>query len=182
MSELEKIKRSYTEGLQEDYVYDKRLAYLMTNLLKGVVQNGTGRNARYVSSFIGGKTGTTNNYVDAWFLGFSHNLTLGVWTGFDNNQTLGWAETGSKSALPVWAKYMDSYLKKYGELDFTIPSGILNVRVNTETGKLADTQDNNTHMEAFVAGTELSTSEQNTQKISEEEVSQFEEDDYYTSQ
>ena len=60
-------------NLNEDQVYDSRLAYLMTNLLKGVVQNGTGRNARNISSYIGGKTGTTNNYVDAWFLGFSSN-------------------------------------------------------------------------------------------------------------
>ena len=67
--------------LDEEYVYDRLLSYIMTNLLRGVIQNGTGAKARSISSFIGGKTGTTNNYIDALFLGFSSNLALGVWTG-----------------------------------------------------------------------------------------------------
>ena len=73
----------------------------MTNILRGVVLYGTGRGAKEVSTFLGGKTGTTNNYVDAWFMGFSSNLVTGVWTGFDNNETLGFGETGAKSALPI---------------------------------------------------------------------------------
>ncbi len=117
--------------------YDPRLAYLMTNLLRGVVQHGTGRSAKDISSFIGGKTGTTNNYVDAWFLGFSSKIVTGVWTGFDDNQTLGWGETGAKAALPIWKSYMDLGIRKYGEHDFPVPAGIVNVAIDPETGKLA---------------------------------------------
>ena len=80
-SKPEEIENPYTITLGGEQVYDPRLSYLMTNLLKGVVMNGTGRKAKDVSHFLGGKTGTTNNFVDAWFLGFSSNIVTGVWTG-----------------------------------------------------------------------------------------------------
>ena len=78
----------------------------MANLLQGVVLHGTGKKAKSVGSYLGGKTGTTSNYIDAWFIGFSSNNVTGVWTGFDNNKTLGWGETGAKSALPIWNNFM----------------------------------------------------------------------------
>ena len=177
-------------SLGGDQVYDSRLAYLMTNLLRGVVQNGTGRSAREVSQFIGGKTGTTNSYVDAWFIGFSSTVATGVWTGFDDNNTLGWGETGAKSALPIWKEYMKASLKKYGEYDFKAPAGIVNVMIDKKTGKLAQEERANAFMEAFVEGTEPKH-EEDEAIITEEEIMQesekrdttiLEDDEYFNNQ
>ena len=178
----------YHLTLGESQVYDSRLAYLMTNLLRGVIQYGTGRSARDVSQFIGGKTGTTNSYVDAWFIGFSSNLALGVWTGFDDNKTLGWGETGAKSALPIWKEYMKAGLKKFGEHDFRVPTGIVNVMIDKETGKLAGGDTSNAFMEAFVEGSEPRL-EEDFLVNEDEDIKQadlggtiLEDDEYYNNQ
>lgn len=169
-------------NLDENQVYDPRLAYLMNNLLKGVVQRGTGRGARDISSYIGGKTGTTNNYVDAWFLGFSPKVVTGVWTGFDNNQTLGFGETGAKSALPIWKSYMKMALKKFGDVDFNVPSGIVNVAIDANSGDLYQSGPDR-FIEAFVEGTEPGLEE----KVSDEDEpvegrSILDSEDYYSAQ
>ncbi|MCY4644815.1 MAG: transglycosylase domain-containing protein [Bacteriovoracales bacterium] len=169
-------------NLNDKNVYDERLAFIMTNILRGVIQNGTGASAKHISAFIGGKTGTTNNYADALFLGFSSNLVLGVWTGFDDNKTLGWGETGAKAALPIWKRYMANYLKRYGEQDFKTPNGIINVRVNKETGQLAKPSDIKTIMETFVIGTEPGSKEENTSPIQDIENDLFDEGDYFNNQ
>ena len=171
----------FLADLDDEYVYDQRLAFIMTNLLRGIIQNGTGREARYISSFIGGKTGTTNNYVDALFIGFSSNLALGVWTGFDNNKTLGWGETGAKAALPIWKKYMEDHLKKYGEYDFKIPNGLINVRITKETGRPAEPGDVNTIIETFVTGTEPGAKEE-ALSVENIENDLFDEGDYFNNQ
>jgi penicillin-binding protein 1A len=185
-AEEEEIKEEvnpFLVNLNEDQVYDSRLAYIMTNLLKGVVQNGTGRSTRDISSFIGGKTGTTNNYVDAWFLGFSSKLVTGVWTGFDNNETLGWGETGAKSALPIWKAFMDLGIKRLGEYDFTAPSGIVNVSINPVTGKLSKSGGQSAFMEAFVEGTEPGSEEEEVPETEDESDSiNYVDEDYYISQ
>lgn len=179
-----KEENPFLVNLNEEQVYDSRLAYIMTNLMRGVIQNGTGRGAREVSSFIGGKTGTTNNYVDAWFLGFSSKIVTGVWTGFDDNQTLGWGETGAKSALPIWKEYMELGIKKYGEHDFPIPSGIVNVAIDAETGKLAKSDTTSTLMEAFVEGTEPGAIEESDEPTAPGNITDsfLEDEEYYISQ
>ena len=171
-------------ALGGDQVYDPRLAYLMNNLLRGVVLHGTGKGAREVSPFLGGKTGTTNNYVDAWFLGFSSNIVTGVWTGFDNNKTLGWAETGAKSALPIWKEFMRAGLKKMGEYDFRAPLGVINVSINKKNGKLAKPGQSDSFLESFVEGTEPGLKEEeDIEKLKSDDSTQFlEEDDYYNNQ
>lgn len=181
----EKVKKEnpFLVNLNEDQVYDQRLAYIMTNLLKGVVQRGTGRNTADISSFIGGKTGTTNNYVDAWFLGFSSKAVTGVWTGFDNNNTMGWGETGAKSALPIWREYMQAFLRKYGDYDFSAPSGIVNVAINAETGRIY--QENGTRfIESFVEGTEPGAESEEYTDVNEEEsgIIILDGEDYYSAQ
>lgn len=179
----EEEQNPFHVNLSEDQVYDARLAYLMSNLLKGVVQNGTGRSAKEISSFLGGKTGTTNNYIDAWFLGFSSKLVTGVWTGFDNNKTLGWGETGAKSALPIWKEFMRLGLKRYGEFDFPIPSGILNVAIDKKTGRSVKSMGSGVFMEAFVEGTEPGKEADQTESSSQD-ISDtiMEDEDYYISQ
>ena len=127
----------------------------MKNLLRGVIQNGTGRKAKRLSKLIGGKTGTTSDYIDAWFVGFSNSLVLGVWTGFDENTTMGFGESGGKAALPIWMEVMKKHLVLYGEeQDEEVPEGIVNVLINKETGKLAELSTGSPFLEAFIEGTE----------------------------
>ncbi len=181
----EKIEvNPYHVALGGDQVYDPRLAYLMTNLLRGVVLHGTGKGAKEVSPFLGGKTGTTNSYVDAWFLGFSSNIVTGVWTGFDDNKTLGWGETGAKSALPIWKEFMRAGLKKMGEYDFQSPLGVVNVEIDKKTGKLARRGSSLAFLESFVEGSEPGVKkEANIEELKSDESTQFlEEDDYYNNQ
>ena len=135
-----------------------------------------------VSNFIGGKTGTTNNYVDAWFIGFSSELVTGVWTGFDDNHTMGWAETGAKSALPIWKKFMKKGIDKFGEQDFKVPPGIIHVLVNKKTAELARDGEQNAFLESFVEGTEpgREVSDNLKLKITDENI--LEDDEYYNNQ
>lgn len=181
-SEEEKEVNPFHVALGGDQVYDPRLAYIMTNLLKGAVHHGTGRSALEVSRTLAGKTGTTNNYVDAWFIGFSPNLVTGVWTGFDDNKTLGFGETGARSALPIWKEYMRASLRKYGENDFRTPIGIINVRIDKESGRLAQASAGRAFEEAFVEGTEPgATSTIESQKPADS-TQIFGDDDYYENQ
>lgn len=183
VEEKKEKENPFYVNLTESQVYDQRLAYIMTNLLKGVVQNGTGRSARDVSPFLGGKTGTTNNYVDAWFLGFSSRVVTGVWTGFDDNGTLGFGETGAKSALPIWKEYMRLAIKKYGESDFSIPSGILNQAIDKETGRPVNSRGSGVIMESFVEGTEPGAEkEEPVDANGDAPGAIFEDDDYYNNQ
>ncbi len=124
----------------------------MTSLLRGVIQSGTATAAAGLSSSIAGKTGTTNGYVDAWFVGYSPQIVAGAWTGFDDNKTIGYGETGGKAALTIWKEYMTSALKIVGEGDFEIPKGITNVLINKETGKLTSGDDPRAFRETFVEG------------------------------
>lgn len=184
-AEQKVVKNPYLETIGGSQVYDHRLAYIMTNILKGVVNNpgGTGRAAREVSTFLGGKTGTTNSFVDAWFLGFSQNIVTGTWAGLDDNSPLGWGETGATSALPIWLEYMRVALKKYGEFDFRAPPGIVNVKIDKSTGQLASGNDG--FLEAFVMGTEPGADSEDSENIvvppaNNGEV--FEDDEYYSNQ
>ncbi len=183
---IEIPKNPFLMNLDEEQVYDKKLAYIMSNLMKGIVRHGTGRSARKISPYIGGKTGTTNNYVDAWFIGFSNNLVTGVWTGFDDNKTLGWGETGAKSALPIWKAFMKAGITKYGESDFKIPEGIVNVFINKQTGKVQQSGQKDSFLEAFVENTEPGQEDDFIEKVENlkvEEMGQvLEEDDYYSQQ
>ncbi len=173
----------FLANLKDDRVYDSRLAYLMSNLLKGVILNGTGQGAKSAGSYIAGKTGTTNNYVDAWFIGFNPNLVTGVWTGFDDNKTLGYGETGARAALPAWREFMREGIKKYGEKDFSVPSGIINVLIEKETGSPVISRNKTAMMEAFVQGYEPKEgSGPKTKKEGETSSNIFDEDDYFNAQ
>jgi penicillin-binding protein 1A len=181
---VEKVKQNpFHVTLDETTVYDPRLAYIMSNLLRGVVLHGTGASAKSVSHFLGGKTGTTNNYVDAWFIGFSSNTATGVWTGFDENETLGWGETGAKSALPIWKEFMKKNLRKYGEFDFRMPLGIVNALINKDTGKLIVDNSAGGFMESFVEGfgplANSANQNEPDENINNMELNLLEEDDYY---
>lgn len=166
-------------------VYDPKLAYIMTNLLRGVTIYGTaGAAAVRLGTNIGGKTGTTNNYVDALFVGFTNNIVAGAWAGFDDNRPLGYGETGGKSALPIWIEYMENAIPKYGAPEFRVPEGITQVMINKETGKVLPPGSPGGFMEAFVEGSDPQSGpdsfDQNGAPSSE--ASATEDDDYFKNQ
>ena len=96
-------------------------AYLVTDMLRAVVLEGTGTRARSLGKPVAGKTGTTNDQADAWFVGFSPDVATGVWVGFDEIKYLGHGETGAHAALPIWVDYMRAALDGRPTRDFTVP-------------------------------------------------------------
>ena len=109
-------------------------AYQITSMLEGVVKRGTGRNLRDLKLTLAGKTGTTNKNMDAWFLGFTSKIVIGVYVGFDEPASLGRYETGAKTALPIFKKFIKNVVKKKEALPFKIPKNINLVMVDVETG------------------------------------------------
>jgi len=128
-------------------------AYQVTSMLKGVVERGTGRRIRAVGKPLAGKTGTTNQERDTWFMGFAPDLAVGVFVGFDTPIPLGKRETGSSVAAPVFRDFMAEALKDKPAIPFRIPPGIRLVRINGSTGDLARPEDKNVIREAFKPGT-----------------------------
>lgn len=132
----------------------KETAYLITNMLEDVIQRGTGQLAKSLGRPIAGKTGTTNDYTDAWFIGYTPNLAVGVWVGFDDIRTLGETESGAHAALPIWIEFMTEALKQLPVMPFEIPDDIQFVRVDPSTGLLASDQGDRAVVELFSKGTE----------------------------
>ena len=123
-------------GKNAKQVIDPRNAFLMTSMMQGVIQQGTAVRARQLGrSDIAGKTGTTSNFIDAWFCGYQENLVTIAWTGFSNPKSLGKKQTGGRVALPMWINYMDKALADImPETDMTPPQGIIATKINPETG------------------------------------------------
>ncbi len=141
-------------------VLDPVTAYQITSIMEGVVQRGTATRLRAVGKPLGGKTGTTNDYKDAWFLGFSPDLVVGVYVGFDNPATLGRGEAGGRVAAPIARDFLIDALKDAPNVPFRIPEGVRLVRVNGRTGELARPGEPGSILEAFRPGTEPMRSEQ----------------------
>ncbi|UCH95325.1 MAG: PBP1A family penicillin-binding protein [Candidatus Aminicenantes bacterium] len=136
-------------------VINKETAFVMNYLLRGVVQSGTGWRARRLPAPIGGKTGTTNEYTNAWFIGFSPSITVGVWVGFHEPRKLGEQETGSRAAAPIFVSFMEKYLEKYTEPQtYRKPPGVVWCWVDKYTGKLLSPDCLHRFKGAFIAGTE----------------------------
>ena len=135
-------------------------AYLMTTILKGVVEdaNGTGGRARAIGREVAGKTGSTNNYYDAWFIGYTPQISTGVWVGFDKEKSIGKGEVGGRAALPIWIDYMKAAHEGLPQMTFPIPEGIVFANVDSETGKLATAGTKKILRQAFVEGTEPTAS------------------------
>jgi len=175
----------FIQNLNLTQVYDPRLAYVMTNILKGVTRYGTAGAASHVSPNIGGKTGTTSNYVDALFVGFNAKFVVGTWAGFDDNRPLGYGEAGGKTALPMWIDYMSSAIGKYGDSEFPVPDGITNVLINKQTGKPLPSGSSEGFMETFVTGTDPNAEnniyEQGMQGTAPKD-STMDDDDYFLNQ
>jgi penicillin-binding protein 1A len=135
-------------------VVSKETAYLITNMMEDVIQRGTAQAARGMGRPLAGKTGTTNDFTDAWFIGGAPNLVTGVWIGFDDIRTIGEKETGSHAALPIWMSYMKATLEPLPILPFTIPDGIVYAKIDPATGLLAPEDSKTSVIEVYVKGTE----------------------------
>ena len=116
-----------------DQIISPETAYQITSMMEGVIKRGTGRKLKSLKLVLAGKTGTTNKNMDAWFLGFTSKLVIGVYVGFDEPETLGKYETGAKAALPVFKKFVSKVVKKKDALPFKVPKNISLVIIDLET-------------------------------------------------
>ena len=135
-------------------VMDEAEAYVITSLLTSVVQDGTGKRARALGRPIAGKTGTSNQAKDAWFVGYSTDVACAVWTGFDDPTPLGAGEAGASAALPAFVDFMREAHKKRPAADFPVPAGVARVSIDPETGLRAYAGQTNAIDEVFLTGTE----------------------------
>jgi penicillin-binding protein 1A len=119
-------------------VMSEQQAFVMTSMLQGVVQRGTGTRAKVLGRPVAGKTGTTNDFIDAWFVGYSPTLVAGVWVGIDDRESLGNREAGGRAALPIWIEFMQQALERMPLQDFVTPPHIRLVRIHPRTGGSGD--------------------------------------------
>jgi len=137
-----------------EQIADPRTSYQLVSIMEGVVQRGTGVRLRSLKRPLAGKTGTTNESRDAWFVGFTPDLAVGVFAGFDNPKSLGKRETGSSVAVPIFKSFMKHALADQPPTPFRKPEGIKNIRINAKTGVRARPSDENVIWESFLSGTE----------------------------
>jgi len=141
--EFPKIEDNYEK------VLSPQTAYQLTSILQGAVERGTGKKLKKLGLNLAGKTGTTNENTDAWFIGFTSNLVIGVYVGMDNPQPLGKFETGSKAALPIFEEFVKKGVKKSDARPFKVPDEITLMVVDPNTGNKAKFSSKNTIIESY---------------------------------
>jgi len=134
-------------------VIEKDTAFIMTNLLEGVVQHGTGQRIKALGRPAAGKTGTTNDMYDAWYIGYTPEYITGVWVGFDTEAPLGKTETGAVAASPIWLEFMKQVLASESVKAFQAPEGVIFAKIDAETGLLPVAESRKTIFECFKEGT-----------------------------
>ncbi len=144
----------YSNDALPAQVIRPEIAYLTTDLLKGVIEQGTGWKARELGRPAAGKTGTTNDYRDAWFIGYTPSLVAGVWVGYDDQRSIGYRETGARAALPIWLEFMKKAHADRSPEDFIAPEGILFKQIDPRTGLLSTETCKQSVQGAFLPGTE----------------------------
>jgi penicillin-binding protein 1A len=166
------LPASFEADLDPDQLLPAAQAYLVTDLLRAVVMDpgGTGSRLRELGRPVAGKTGTTNDQADAWFIGFSPDVATGVWVGHDETRFLGWGETGGRTASPIWVDYMRAALAPRPARDFPVPEEIVFARIDRKTGLLADasSSDDATVFQSFLADTEPTETAGQAQTASED--------------
>ena len=157
-------------------VMDARTHFIMNNMLQDVIKRGTGKRALALKrNDLAGKTGTTNDQKDAWFSGYNRDLVTSVWIGFDQPRTLGRWAFGGNTALPIWVDYMGAMLEQKEQRPFPQPDGIVNVRIDPESGLLAQPGQNNAIFELFKQ--EQIPARGNSEQSSTEDANNDEEED-----
>jgi len=134
-------------------VIEQNTSYIMTSLLEGVVKHGTGHRVKALKRPVAGKTGTTNNLHDAWFVGYTPRYNTGTWVGYDEENSLGKGETGSRAASPIWVGFMQRLLADKPVRVFQVPEGVVFSKIDAETGLLPIPESKKTIFECFKEGT-----------------------------
>ena len=149
-NQISYLSKNYPE-LEDNFlqIFSSETAYQMTSILEGAVQNGTGKNLKDLNLDIGGKTGTTNGNTDAWFVGFTSKLVIGVYVGSDNPKPLGKYETGAKTALPIFKNFVKNAVKKEDARPFKVADNIVMMVIDPLTGDKAEIQSKSTIIESY---------------------------------
>jgi penicillin-binding protein 1A len=135
-------------------VVSPEVSYIITNLMQSVVSSGTGQRAKALGRPVAGKTGTTNDMKDAWFVGFIPQLVAGVWVGFDQERSLGAGGSGGQAAAPIWVEFMQRAVAGMPAQNFTVPPNVAFATINPRTGRLAREGSEGSLQECFISGTE----------------------------
>ncbi len=141
------------QDLTAEQIISPQIAFLVSSLMRSVIDFGTGASLKELGRPTAGKTGTTSDYKDALFVGFIPQMISSVWVGFDENQQVGPAETGTRAAAPIWLEYMKAATKDMEIQDFSVPEGITQVTVDAETGNLPSSRSKKLISEYFIDGT-----------------------------
>ncbi len=128
----------YSAQQEVSQVIPAGVASIVSSMLESVVQEGTGSKAKVLKRPVAAKTGTTNNFIDAWFMGFTPELTTGVWVGKDKDESLGYNETGARAAIPIWLQFMKESLKGAPVVNFPTTPETVHIKIDPKTGTLAD--------------------------------------------
>ena len=136
----------------EELVIDSRIAYQVTSMMEGVVKRGTAIKLKNLGFPLAGKTGTTNNNKDAWFIGYSPDIVVGIYVGYDQPKTLGFKETGSSVAVPIFKNYALKSNINENKKPFKIPNGLTFINIDPKTGMPSNNE--NSIMEPFIKSTE----------------------------
>ncbi len=150
----------YQQHPGQKKVISEESAFLMANMMKGVVERGTAQILKKLERPVAGKTGTTNDQMDAWFIGYTPEWAAGAWVGFDTKRTIGKWETGGKAAAPIFLYFMEEFLKDEPKLDFEIPDGVIPLKINAYTGRTVSDKNPDGFLEYFKIGTEPTHSAQ----------------------
>jgi len=152
----EKLEKSPFFFDDPDQLIRPETAFVISHMLRGTIEdaNGTGGRAAQLGRETAGKTGTTNGYVDAWFIAYTPQIATGVWVGFDKEHTLGKGEVGGRAALPIWLSYMKSAHEGLPQASFTVPNGVKLVKVDHDSGKLSNSASKKEIVQAYIEGTE----------------------------
>jgi penicillin-binding protein 1A len=142
-------------GTRPDFrrVLSPSTAFVVTSMMQTVVQRGTGRKAAELGRPVAGKTGTTNDTHDAWFIGFTPDLLAGVWVGFDSERSLGAKQTGGRAAAPIWTSFMKTALEGRPVVDFPVPEDVVFAQIDRATG-LRAVAGSDAELEVFARGSE----------------------------
>jgi penicillin-binding protein 1A len=161
---------SYESDPDPNQLLPAAQAFLVADLLRAVVfdPRGTGSRLRELGRPVAGKTGTTNDQADAWFIGFSPEIATGVWIGHDETRFLGWGETGGRAASPIWVDYMRTALADRPVREFPVPEEIVFARIDRKTGLLADASNDDTVFQSFLVDTEPTETAGQAQTTSED--------------
>ena len=156
-------KQIFEQRPKQKKVLDENDAFIMAHMMKGVIDRGTATVLKPLGRPIAGKTGTTNDQMDAWFLGYTPEWVAGAWVGYDVKRTIGKMETGGKAAAPIFLYFMQEFLKDTPITDFDIPDGVVPVPVNLSSGHVVSSDAEGAFTEYFKAGSEPTETEEEAQ-------------------